>query len=684
MLSASDDGTVRVWDLVSEESARPCLRPAAGGQQWVRNLSYRTTPNHSATLAIGRFQGVKVWDCDRERDVLALDNEPGGISVELDRAGRRLLCAGSQTLFGPPPSTVFAKVFDVGSGRETARFPHDSELTAAALSLDGTRVATGTRDGAVRIWDADTGGLLHLWHHRSGVTRVMFSHDGRLVATASLDESARVWRVEDGQPVTAPLRHAAFVVNAVFSPDDTRLATASADATARVWDVTLGAASTPPLRHTGPVWDAQFSPDGRLVVTASADQTAQIWDVRTGARVGQAMNHRSQVDAALFSPSGRFVATAAHHAGGRVWDGLSGEAVSPPLERSYLTWRAVFSPDERTLATGCHDATVRLWNIAADELPFAEMRQLAELLGGCRVTAAGGTEPLTSAQLQQRWQAVRGNAAFSRFLNISSASLGRWRESQAADAESEGHYAAVLFHSSFAPESSRNEPKNQTRNAECWMQLGRLDKAALFDPRFRIPARPATAATEPSSPGPHAVNLESCYNRPLLPEFDSTIPPLHPGFIRCDGMPFDVRGAIRLDRARRYKTALWELHAVLPAEVSIPVEHRAARRLHFLHTAASIDPAGTVLGQYVIRYQDGLESFLDIRYGTDIANTWVQRPPVLATQATPYPVGAGDAQRLLFQRSWDNPRPGVAISAIRFRTSLTRCSLLLLGVTLEE
>src|SRR5262249_31692728 len=61
---------------------------------------------------------------------------------------------------------------------------HQRWVRSLAVSPDGGRLATGSFDARVRLWDAHTGRLLHsLEAHTEPVHRVAFSPDGKLLAS---------------------------------------------------------------------------------------------------------------------------------------------------------------------------------------------------------------------------------------------------------------------------------------------------------------------------------------------------------------------------------------------------------------------------------------------------------------------------------------------------------------------
>jgi WD40 repeat protein len=76
---------------------------------------------------------------------------------------------------------------------------HSDWVSSVAISGDGRRLASGSSDNTVKLWDAESGACLQtLEGHSSWVRSVAFSADGRRLASGSDDKTVKLWDDESG------------------------------------------------------------------------------------------------------------------------------------------------------------------------------------------------------------------------------------------------------------------------------------------------------------------------------------------------------------------------------------------------------------------------------------------------------------------------------------------------------
>ncbi|KAF7970337.1 hypothetical protein HWV62_24368 [Athelia sp. TMB] len=257
---------------------------------------------------------------------------------------------------------------------------HPRGVYAVAFSPDGLRIASGSKDGFVRVWDAETGALIAapFEGHTDGVISVAFSPDGRWIASGSDDKSICVWNTETGALVAGPFAGHTDSVNSVaFSPDGRRIASGSDDGSIRIWNPQTGSLIAGPFKgHAGGVNAVVFSPDGRRIASGSEGKSVRIYDAKTGALVaGPFEGHTETVYSVAFSPDGKLIASGSGDNSVRVWNVETGVLSVAPFEgHSDRVFSVAFSPDGQRIASSSADQTVRVWDVKSGALVAGPFR----------------------------------------------------------------------------------------------------------------------------------------------------------------------------------------------------------------------------------------------------------------------------------------------------------------------
>ncbi|MCI0684260.1 MAG: hypothetical protein L0Y71_19290 [Gemmataceae bacterium] len=84
------------------------------------------------------------------------------------------------------------------------------DITSAALSPDGTRVATATH-GMIKLWDTTTGKSLAAMEADSGARGLAFSPDGKRIAAGLENRRVIVWDIETGKPIAEDVSRSAAI-----------------------------------------------------------------------------------------------------------------------------------------------------------------------------------------------------------------------------------------------------------------------------------------------------------------------------------------------------------------------------------------------------------------------------------------------------------------------------------------
>ncbi|MBW0009332.1 MAG: hypothetical protein JO063_04290, partial [Pseudonocardiales bacterium] len=237
---------------------------------------------------------------------------------------------------------------------------HDGTIGRIAWSPDGRLLATPSSDGAVRIWNTDSGACLRTIRQNKSVVDVAFDPDGRILATAGTGGTS-LWDVDSGK---LPDRLASGICHAVaFSPHSGILASANDLGVVTLWELSTGSALCRITGHNSVVASVAFDGEGGMLATGGdVDGTVGLWAIPSGQHLRAFDGHAERAISIAFHPGGGTLASASFDRTIIVWDLTTGGTVSILEGHTDAVWDLSFSGDGRLLASNSADGTVRLWD----------------------------------------------------------------------------------------------------------------------------------------------------------------------------------------------------------------------------------------------------------------------------------------------------------------------------------
>ncbi|KAJ7356508.1 WD40-repeat-containing domain protein [Mycena albidolilacea] len=245
---------------------------------------------------------------------------------------------------------------------------HRDGVTCLAISPDGRKLASASKDTFVRIWDVEIGHcILETAGHTTPVLSVAFSPDGSQLVSAAEDGSIRVWDVQTGLTLVQFVGHSGAVNSVVYTTDGERVVSGSKDATIRIWSIESGQEEVS-LYCQSEVLSLSISPGGTTLVSGSVRGVVQLWDIAQHKCTREVLHlgHTSTLST-VFSLDASRIAIGRWDRQVNIWNTSTGVAETTLYHRGYAS-SVAFSPDGSLVASGCGDGLIRIWKVSSGKL----------------------------------------------------------------------------------------------------------------------------------------------------------------------------------------------------------------------------------------------------------------------------------------------------------------------------
>ena len=368
-----------------------------------------------------KIKSLRLWDVATGRELAAFHGHMGFVHcVAFSPDGARAASGSLDCTIrlwpaaAPDPHVVFRN----GSGW----------VGTMAFSPDGRRIATA-HNGSIRVWEPQTGE--ELWCTTAprgllGRIALAYSSDGAMLVASGPDGAINLWNAETGKLLRELAHTPSPAVNAALSPDGSLLAVACEDGATMLLSMSTGSTVRTIKGHAAGVNAVAISSDGKRLATASEDQKIKIWEVATGTllqtlsghvdrregrglRAGRPLSrfgrrpvprnarapryssgtwhraasshrldgHTSLVTAVAYFPDGSRLATASDDRTIKLWDPETGDDVFTLRGHTSGVVSLAISRDGRQIVSGGIDCTARIWSAEPPATHVDQVRRRA-------------------------------------------------------------------------------------------------------------------------------------------------------------------------------------------------------------------------------------------------------------------------------------------------------------------
>ncbi|RNA31789.1 F-box WD repeat-containing 7 [Brachionus plicatilis] len=259
LLSASKDGTVKMWDI----ETKTCIRKFSAFNH-INSIACICELN-DGLLATGYFdKKIKLWNLEKgecEMNIIAHSDQI--TCLTLLKSG--FMISGS--------SDCTLKKWNQKSGECLAVFQGHSNSINCIDETEDEKILSGSSDCQIRVWNQAAKCLRVLNGHQDFVLCIKVLKNGR-IASGSKDKTIKIWNVETGINERTLTGHME-PISCLLPLKNDKLMSGSWDGTIKIWDLTSGNSIKTIKVHQDKINCIQVD-SNENIFTCSSDKTIKL------------------------------------------------------------------------------------------------------------------------------------------------------------------------------------------------------------------------------------------------------------------------------------------------------------------------------------------------------------------------------------------------------------------------
>lgn len=374
VISASADATLKIWSIEEKGEARQTFcaaipaTPEPTESPWLNNpnegiTAMTVTPDGKcAIVALFNEKTLRVWDLETNEQKFTLHRATDWINaLAITPNGKRLISA----------SDFFEKslkVFALESGKELFTLVgHSRAIRAVAIAPDGQKLISASEDTTLKIWDLETMELLHtLSGHTDAVNSVVITPDGQRAISGSSDGTVRIWDIQNGQELDNLGGNKLTNISAVAIAQKKQLVIFAEDNILKICSLENQAKSISKLDqqgHTKATTAVAVTRDGKKAISGSDDRTLIVWNLDTGEILHTLVGHTDAVNKVVVTPDEKKAISGSDDYTLIVWNLETGEKLHTLQGHTQRINALIVTGDGQQVISAASDNTLKIWDL---------------------------------------------------------------------------------------------------------------------------------------------------------------------------------------------------------------------------------------------------------------------------------------------------------------------------------